>query len=310
MDKLKPEPLAEGAKIGIVAPASPLSAAGEVEKAVDWLKKFGFRVVLGKSTIPRNGYLAGSDQERLNDLEQMWRNDSVAAVWCLRGGYGSLRLLPQLDYDYWARHPKILVGFSDITALELALWSKIQLVTFHGPVLTMLGGAFSGRQALAILSGQKCTGLLDWPANPSLPTLVTIRAGRAEGILLGGNLTTLVSLLGTPFFPDLKQAVLFIEEVNEAAYRVDRLLTQLRYSGALEQVAGIMIGRSIPISGETEADLIAVFQERLGDLGVPVAYGWPVGHLEAQWTLPQGVMAEFDADSGNLQLREEPLALS
>ncbi|HYH03271.1 MAG TPA: LD-carboxypeptidase [Bacillota bacterium] len=308
MQKLKAQPLTPGARIGIVAPASPVSTEAELETAVLRLEGFGFKAVLGKSITPRAGYLSGNDRERVADLEQMWGDDSLDAIWCLRGGYGTIRLLPYLCYPQWARCPKVLVGFSDITALEWSLWTKIKLISFHGPVLTTLTGEFSRRQAQAILSGANTAGALEWPGN-ELSGLVTFRAGRAQGLLLGGNLATLVSLLGTPYFPDLTNVLLFIEEINEAAYRIDRMLTQLRHSGVLDNIAGILVGQSIPVEGETQSDLITVFRERLVDLPVPVAYGWPIGHLNHQWTLPQGVLAEMETVSGSLQLCETPFAI-
>lgn len=309
MWKLKAKPLEKGSKIGIVAPASPVSAESVLTGAVECLKQLGFRVILGNSTVPRDGYLAGNDQKRASDLEQLWEDDSLAAIWCLRGGYGSSRILSQLNYNLWSRTPKILVGFSDITALELALWSQVQLVSFHGPVLTTLNNPFSSGQALKTLSGRPGNECLEWPGDRQPCSLVTLQPGRAEGLLLGGNLATLVSLLGTPYFPDLAHGLLFIEEVNEAAYRIDRMLTQLRHCGVLGRLRGILIGQCVPIPGETSTDLIAVFQERLADLKIPVAYGWPIGHLDQQWTLPQGVTAEFDADSGWLRLCESPFDL-
>lgn len=308
MQKLKAQPLQSGAKIGVVAPASPVATEAELEAAVLRLESLGFQVVLGQSTLPGTGYLSGNDRERVTDLQRIWMDESVAAVWCLRGGYGTARLLPHLCYSQLARYPKILMGFSDITALELGLWAKISLVSFHGPVLTTLTDEFSCRQARAILTGAETTGYLQWP-DDSPNELVTFRSGKAKGILMGGNLATLVSLLGTPYFPDLANALLFIEEINENAYRIDRMLTQLRSCGVLDQIAGILIGQSIPVAGETQADLIAVFRERLGDLAVPVAYGWPIGHLDRQWTLPQGILAELDTASAGLWLCETPFAV-
>lgn len=303
MIKLKPGPLRAGDLIGVVAPGSPVSDGRKLETAAAILTGAGYRVKLGTTTLPREGYLAGSDLERIIDLERLWLDESVAAIWCLRGGYGTMRLLSRLAYGRLAKRPKILIGFSDITALELALWRKIKLVSFHGPVLTTLDTDFSRDYALQMLSGQPTGAGFDWPDRSRVMPLYP---GRTQGVLLGGNLTILGSLLGTPYFPDLENGLLFIEEVHEAAYRVDRLLTQLRESGVLNGVAGILIGQSIPVSSEAETDLIAVFRERLGDLKIPAVYGFPIGHLDIQWTLPQGIRAELDAEAGTLSLLESP----
>jgi muramoyltetrapeptide carboxypeptidase len=284
-----------------------------MEQGIRLLTCRGYQVVPGQTTCLKSGDLAGSDDSRRADLEQMWRDDSISAIWGLRGGYGSIRLLPGLDYDFIRRHPKLLIGFSDLTALELGLWSQAGLVTFHGPVLITLED-FSCDQALGMLSGLSaqnsgpapaCSGLLTWPDKDS-GVFIPIKTGKASGILLGGNLITLCSLIGTRFLPDLEGAILFLEEVGEAAYRIDRLLTQLLISGALDRVAAVIIGRSVPINGEPELALLSVFNERLSILNRPSAYGFPIGHLPKQWTLPQGIAAEVDTGTGELIILEKP----
>lgn len=308
MVKLKSRPLFTGSRIGVIAPASPVRDGREFEKNVEYLISSGYQVVIGKTALSGQGFLAGSDRMRQLDLESMWQDDSISVVWCLRGGYGCLRLLPRLNYRYFEKKPKILMGFSDITALELAFWSRIKLVTFHGPVLTTLTSEFSRRCALEMLSGVKRDQALLWPGK-ARDRLTVIRGGKAEGLLVGGNLTTIASMAGTGYLPDFSGCVLFIEEVKEAAYRVDRLLTQLIYSGIMDGIHGILIGQSIPVPGETEADLVAVFKERLERLNCPVAYGFPIGHLEEQWTLPQGVTVSIDMDEGFLYIKESPFVL-
>ncbi|MCL6590432.1 MAG: LD-carboxypeptidase [Firmicutes bacterium] len=310
MLKCKGSPLYPGATIGVVAPASPVHSPERMELGIRQLTSRGYRVAPGATTIPKDGDLAGPDWFRRTDLEEMWRDDSISAIWGLRGGYGSIRLLPELDFEMFRKNPKLFIGFSDLTALELGLWSRTGLVTFHGPVLTTLEHDFSCNQALVMLSGQVTGGVdtapLPWPG-PGPGALFTIRAGKARGILLGGNLTTLCSLMGTSFFPDLRGAILFLEETGETAYRADRLLTQLLLSGALDQVAAVLAGRSIPVCGESESGLISVFTERLSRLNCPSAYGFPIGHLPEQWTLPQGITAEVDTGSGELIILENPI---
>lgn len=300
--------LQAGDKIGVVAPGSPVGS-GEVLAGIRTvLTDEGYEVVLGETARVMEGYLAGSDLERRADLERMWLDDSIAAIWCLRGGYGSIRLLRRLYFRLFLARPKILIGFSDITALELGLWCQIRLVTFHGPVLTTLNESeFSKNQAFRMLTGGFTGGLtrgLDWPKTEKRPYL-SIKPGTARGRILGGNLATVCSLIGTRFFPDLDGMILFLEETGEAACRIDRMLTQLILTGVLDCVAAVMVGRGIPVAGESEADLIKVFQERLEDLSCPSGYGFPIGHWKEQWTLPQGVMGEVDMGAGELGLMEK-----
>ncbi|HOJ77095.1 MAG TPA: LD-carboxypeptidase [Bacillota bacterium] len=304
MKKIKPKVLTAGATIGVVAPASPLKANQNLAELLDILKRLGYQVVLGQSTQAQHcGYLAGTDTLRKTDLEQMWLDQNIDAIWCLRGGYGCLRLLADLDFSLIGRQtPKLLIGFSDITTLQLALWTKLKLVSFHGPVLTTLKSEFSRTQAIKMLSGN-LTGQFEW-TDPLKSHLDTVNPGTAQGTLLGGNLATLVSLIGSDYFPDLNNTVLFLEEVGESCYRVDRLLTQLLLCRQFTVPAAILIGRSVPVAGESEADLIAVFEERLSGLKIPIAYGYPIGHLGEQWTVPQGIMVEVDTVSGQVVLLE------
>ncbi len=305
MKKLKSRPLNPGSKIGIIAPASPVKDINIIEASVRELENLGYQSVLGETARPLDGYLAGSDLERRADLERFWWDDSIEAIWCLRGGYGSVRLLPDLYLGLIERNPKILIGYSDITGIELGLWKQTRLVTFHGPVLTSLKSEFSINQAIKMLSGETLGMTLDWPENKD-STYIVIKPGKVSGHLLGGNLALVSSLLGTSYFPNLEGALLFLEETEEPPYRIDRMLTQLISSGVLDSVAGIIIGRCNPIEGKAEEDLIKVFVERLGKLACPAAYGFPIGHIPEQWTLPQGVLAEADLEQGELALVESP----
>jgi muramoyltetrapeptide carboxypeptidase len=303
---IKAAVLKVGDTIGVVAPGSPVRS-GEMLTGIEAeLVGRGYKVCFGENLRAASGYLAGSDLVRRADLERMWLDESVAAIWCLRGGYGSVRLLPRLCFRLLSARPKILVGFSDITALELGLWSQIKMVTFHGPVLnTLQDSEFTKHHAFKMLSG-KSTGIFD-PPEMTGSHYWTIKPGKARGRLLGGNLATICSLIGTRFLPDFEGTILFLEDTGEAAYRIDRMLTQLTLSCVFENVAGVMVGRCIPVEGESEADLIRVFQERLGELGCPTGYGFPIGHGKEQWTIPQGVMAEVDMEAGRLELLERAL---
>lgn len=305
MRKLKSRPLSSGGKIGIVAPASPVKDKAEIETGIGILQDLGYQTVLGETARPWDGYLAGSDWERRADLERFWWDDSVEAIWCLRGGYGSARLLPDLYFGLIERNPKLLIGFSDITGIELGLWKRTRLVTFHGPVLTTLKSEFSINHAVRMLSGKEVGEPLSWPED-NITSFMPLKEGKVSGLLLGGNLALISSLLGTGYFPSLEGAILFLEETEEPPYRIDRMLTQLLLTGALDSVAGIIIGRCNPIEGKPEEDLIRVFNERLCKLKCPVAYGFPIGHIPDQWTLPQGISAEVNFGTGEVILTESP----
>ncbi len=305
MKKIKGGALRLGNKIGVTAPASPLHSLDEITRKTSILAEWGYSIVLGKTVTPMDSDMAGADIFRRADLEGLWQNDKINAIWCLRGGYGSIRLLPQLWYDLFRKKPKIMVGFSDITALEMALWSQVGLVTFHGPVLTSLKGEFTMNQTLKTLRGENSVEL-EWPPG-SRKAYFPIRSGKVQGIVLGGNLSMIAALTGTRFLPNLDGAILFLEEVGEPPYRIDRMLTQLIISGILPSVAAVIVGRCIPLPHQDENQLIEIFTERLRTLECPAAYGFPIGHIEDQWIIPQGVMAEVDIDRGSLVLLENPV---
>lgn len=300
---IKAPALKPGAEIGIVAPGSPVDSREILAVVEATLRYRGYETGWGETTRPMAGYLAGNDLTRRTDLERMWLDDSIGAIWCLRGGYGSIRLLARLQFKLLADRPKLLIGFSDITALEFGLWARLNLVTFHGPVLTALPESeFTANQAFGILSG-RLSGILDWPETVER-LYVPIQPGKVRGRILGGNLATICSLIGTGFCPVLDGVILFLEETGEAAYRIDRMLTQLILTGIADGVAAVMVGRCIPIPGQCEQDLIRVFVERLAELSCPAGYGFPIGHGKEQWTIPQGVMAEVDTRLGVLVLVE------
>ncbi len=304
MAKVKFVPLLPGACIGVVAPASPVDSEERLETALAATRKQGFELRLGRTVRTGAGFLAGADGERRADLEALWVDPAVDAVWCLRGGYGCLRLLSRLYYRQFGKTPKPLIGFSDISALQLALWTETRLPTFHGPVLTTLERSeFTTTMALRMLSGQQDLQPLAWPEGYQP---VPIRPGEANGVLLGGNLATLLSMLGTRFLPDLEGAVVFLEEVDEPAYKIDRMLTQLSLAGIFDDAAAVLIGRSVPVPEESEADLIAVFTAHLQHWPCPSAYGFPIGHALHQWTLPQGYQVAVNTGSGELRLLESP----
>jgi len=269
----------------------------------------GFKVKLGRHARKRFGFLAGQDRERAADLMQMFTDPKVRGIVCIRGGYGSGRLLPLLDYAKIRNHPKVLVGFSDITSLHCALLKNSNLISFHGPTASQLAQAdypeFSRQSWLRTLTqpipaGSVCEG---YDGN----TVSILRRGKVSGELIGGNLSLLATTIGTPFQPVFRGRILFFEDVDEKPYRVDRLLTHLLNAGLLQQVAGIAVGicnqcvdPKAKSSGEYRQTLEDVFIERLRPLKIPVVIGLPFGHIRHNVTLPVGGRALLDANRGDL----------
>lgn len=304
---VKPPKIRPGARVALLAPASP-PAPEKIENALRNLSDMGFEVRPGDHLNARYGYLAGTDQERAADLMQAFTDPDIDVVWCVRGGYGCTRLLPLLDYKTIRKHPKPLIGFSDATALHLACYQEAGLVSFHGQVA---GGDITP------FTRQHLVGTLIAPETPHaidpLPEVLvqspafqafTLREGRAEGPLTGGNLALLAAMCGTPFAPIFKNHLVCIEEIGEAPYRVDRMLTQLLQGSDLDQAAGIVLGIFTDCEqkgGSPTLSLSETLRDRLAGLGIPVYYGAPFGHISNQCVLPMGVRAEMDA--GKMQLR-------
>jgi muramoyltetrapeptide carboxypeptidase len=310
---IRPPKLVPGSRIALVAPAGPLLERDDLTRAEALCGALGYEPVLGKNAYARYGYLAGSDDARVADFNGALRDDSVAAVWCIRGGYGTTRLLDRIDYNEIARRPKALIGFSDITALLNAVMRVSSVVTFHGPVARASMPDFTRRHFERVLASSNPAGRLEHlpePVGVLVPRedrIVTLRGGRAEGPLVGGNLSLLQSLIGTPYCPELRGAILFLEDVGEELYRIDRMLAHLRNAGLLQGLSGVVVGRFTELK-RAGVDGALGFDEvlttYLAPLRIPVAYGFPVGHIEAQWTLPLGVRARLDADNGELELLE------
>lgn len=308
---IKPKRIKPGDTIGVVAPSSGLSAE-DFEKAIGNLRTLGFDPKIGKSARNRNGFLAGTDKERLEDLHWAFSDPEIKAVWCLRGGYGAGRYLPEINYDLIRRNPKIMIGYSDITALHLAIYQNTGLVTFHGPVATSEPSEYTRRHALELLTNPSAPYRIELSDHnrkqeSNLFKTEVITPGKARGRLTGGNLSLVTALAGTPFgLRDTKGKLLFLEDVGEQPYRVDRMLTQLRQSVDLRQMAGIALGvfeDCNPRQKDTQS-LIDVLRDRLGDLGIPVIYGLSFGHIRDQFTVPMGIEAEMDTGAGTVTYLE------
>jgi muramoyltetrapeptide carboxypeptidase len=314
---LRPPKLVPGSRVALIAPAGPLLERDDLTRAEALCCALGYEPVLGRNTHHHHGYLAGTDEERLADLNQALQDPTLDAVWCIRGGYGVTRLLDRVDYGAMARWPKALIGFSDITGLLNAISCVAGVVTFHGPVARASMPPFSRahfEQVLTRTDSPVRLGRLPDPADVLVPQesrIVTLRGGSAEGPLAGGNLTLLQCLIGTPWLPDFTGAILFLEDVGEQLYRVDRVLAHLRAIGALQRLAGIILGRFTDLdrAGRDGAfGFDQVLATYFGPLNIPVAYGFPIGHIDAQWTLPLGVRARLDADAGEVDLLEPAVA--
>ncbi len=312
---IRPRALKPGDTVGLITPSTFVSDPDALALAEKTVAYFGLKPKWGKNVRQREGYLGGTAQGRLDDLHAMFRDREVKALFALRGGYGAAQLLDRIDYDLIRSNPKILLGYSDITSLHLAIQKKTGLVTFHGPVVLSRFTAYTQQHFRAALFDAKPMGAIANPAdlNPLRPahTLRTVRRGTARGRLIGGNLTLICSLMGTPYEIDTRGRILFTEDVDEEPYRIDRMLTQLRLAGKLDAAAGIVFGecadcrpKDFKPSFNSTFTLGEVLDRILGDLKIPVLSGLTIGHTEDQLTLPEGVMATLDADKQELILEE------
>jgi len=257
----------------------------------------GFKVHLGPHVYDRKGYLAGRDEARLGDLYVMFQDPEIKAVICARGGYGSLRLLDRIDFDLIRKHPKILVGYSDITALLLAIHVKTGLVGFHGPMVRDLAGGLQKNwdRLLKLLTS-------DQPLKLDINECSVPVHGRAEGPLIGGNLSLICHLMGTPFMPSLDGCILFLEDRGEALYRLDRMLTHLSLSGGLKGITGVIAGQ-FDGCGEMN-DINRLLLNTVSKLGVPLITGFPIGHGHQNLAMPLGLTADFDTGPMTLTIKE------
>jgi muramoyltetrapeptide carboxypeptidase len=310
---VRPPRLARGSRIALVAPAGPLLDRDDLHRAEALCRALDYVPVMGVHADGHHGYLAGTDDDRLADLNGAIADPTIDAIWCIRGGYGVTRILDGVEFEPLRSRPKIILGYSDITALLLAALRHAGLITFHGPTARAPMPAFSRwhfERVLATAEPAGRLGRLPDPAGVLVPKdnrILAIRPGLAEGPLLGGNLSLLQCLVGTAHLPDLDGAILFLEDVGEDLYRVDRMLAHLRAAGLLARLAGVAVGRFTQLQRHM-SDGAFGFDEVLATyfepLGVPVAFGFPVGHIDDQWTLPLGVRARLDAGAGELELLE------
>ena len=307
----KPRVLRKGQMIRAVAPASTEKDPAKLSKGIAKLRQLGFEVSLGDCVkkLRTWGYLSGTDEERAEELNEAFRDDKVDAVFCVRGGYGSPRLLPYLDYRLVKSHPKILLGYSDITTLHIAFNQKSELVGFHGPMIASeMGADFTEYTEKWFLRAVTDTAPLGEITNPTDgPIIKTINDGKAEGVLVGGNLSLVVATLGTPYEIDTAGKILFLEDVGAPPYKIDGDLTHLLLAGKLDAAAGIVFGETVkhePKDPEPSLTLWDVLKDRIGIARKPAVYGLCCGHGTNHVTLPVGVRARLDASLGKLWIEE------
>lgn len=286
-----------GARVALVAPSGPLVGEKDVDTAISTASSLGWECSLGEHVLSRYSYLAARDAERIADFNAALRDDAVDAIWCLRGGYGVMRILDHLDYDALRRHPKPVIGYSDISALHAAVGRACEIVSYHAPNARTPLTTFS-RESFerAIIAGENPCGRFG--------SARVIRGGSARGRLAGGNLSLISSLVGTPYLPDMDGVILVLEDTNEGLYRIDRMLTQMSLAGELTRIQGLVFGYCTdcdadesPGDSRMDRTLDDVLREVAKALDIPCIAGIPMGHVDDQWTIPLGAIASLDADS-------------
>ncbi len=303
---IKPKALKFGDTIGIVAPASP-TMEENIQKAYDIIVEMGFKVKMGKSPYEKYGYLSGTDDIRAQDINEMFKDTEVDGIICMRGGYGTPRILELIDYDIIRKNPKVFVGYSDITALHIAFNQIAGLVTYHGPMVSsdMLDGFsdFSKESLFKAIMSSKPIGII---SNPPEEEIITINGGIAEGSLIGGNLSLITDTMGTPYEIDVKGKILFIEEIGEEPYNIDRMLNQLRLAGKLHEAQGIILGdfKDCNPKDDESLSLEQVINDHIKPIEKPTIYNLQSGHCAPIITLPFGVNVRLDADKKELIILE------
>lgn len=286
--------LTPGNLIGIAAPSSPFDRELLV-RGISILENMGFRVFIPDGIFEEIGYLAGSDQHRADILNRLFADPYINAIFCARGGFGAMRILPLLDTEIIRKNPKIFMGFSDVTALLVFLYSECSIPVFHGPMIAKLSESHP-RTPESVYAALASEQTIDIYAENGR----TLKSGECRAKMIGGNLSTLCHLLGTPFMPDLKNHILFLEDINEAPYRIDRMLTQMRLAGCFEEIAGLVLGY-FTNCGDTR-EIIGIVNHIFQDKNIPMLWGLEAGHGEPNLTIPFGIEAELDADHRTLRV--------
>jgi len=285
---VKPPRLTQGDTVGIVAPAGPFDRK-KFMKGKTVLESMGFRTFFVEGIFQKHGFFAGTDVQRADQVNRLFGDPAIRAVVCARGGYGSMRILPFLDFETIQKNPKIFVGFSDISVLLSVLNDRCGLVTFHGPVVTTLANAIKETIA-AMCAVLTSNTILELKPEKG----IVIKPGVSSGIMAGGNLTTLCHLVGTPYAPRFNGKILFIEDVGEVPYRIDRMLAQMKLAGCFEGLKGLVLG-SFEECGQLD-EIFRIVQEMFKDVNIPILSGFEIGHSKINITIPIGLEATLDTD--------------
>ncbi len=296
MPILKPKALKKGDVIGIVAPASPHTSEDKLNRGVKYLEQLGYKVVVGKHINDKIGYLAGSDKNRASDINDYFRDKNIKAIFCTRGGYGSHRILDKIDYNIIKRNPKIFVGYSDITALQLAIFKKTGLVTFAGPMLvpdlSEKISAYAEEHFWKCLTSPHPIGGINLFENQ---TLKVLKHGKVADKILGGNLSVIAALVGTSFLPSFYNSILILEDIDERPYRIDRMLHQLKLANLLENLSGVILGdfsTCIPDKDKPSLKLEEIFKSVFKK--IPIIIDFKFGHVQNSITIPYGINVKLD----------------
>jgi muramoyltetrapeptide carboxypeptidase len=310
---IKPKALKKGDTIGLVCPAYSAFLKEEVQVAIEGLQALGFKVKQGKHIYDRYGYLAGKDEDRAKDINDMFADNDISGIMAMHGGWGSARILDLIDYDLIQQNPKVFMGYSDITALLIGIYTKTNMATFHAPV----GASTLNKFTMEYFKGILMEGNAMKMVNPTGKgdnlaktddRIFTITPGISSGKLIGGNLTVLSHIIGSKFLPDFKGMILFVEDVNEEIYKVDRMLTQLKLSGILNQISGFVFGKCTDCGpskgGYGSLTLENLFEDHIKPLKIPAFSGAMIGHIKDKFTIPIGIEATIDANEGSIKLSE------
>ncbi|MEN8117863.1 MAG: LD-carboxypeptidase [Bacteroidota bacterium] len=312
LPKIFPKRLKKGDLIGLVTPGGTITEE-QLYETKNKLEEFGFETYYNDSVLAQYGYFAGTDKERADELMHMFTNDNVDAILAVRGGYGAIRILDMLDYSIIQNNPKILIGYSDITALLTAIYERTGLITFHGPVgvSTFNDFTFKSVEKVLINPGNRYKYPYDRDNDTALNPeydIYTITGGKAEGQLIGGNLSVLESMIGSAYEPDFEKKIVYLEEIEEKTYRIDKMLFHLLSSTNLKKAAGIILGVFDGCNTSSEGPAFTLKQavtDLLKPLRIPISYGLPFGHIESKITIPNGIKARLNADKNTLKLLEK-----
>lgn len=312
---LKPAMLQSGDTVGLITPSTSVTDPDELSKAIEIVEYLGLKFKIGKNVKEGSGYKSRSIQERVEDLHSMFQDKEIKGVFCIRGGYGSMQLLDFIDYKLIRENPKVFLGYSDITALHLAINEFSGLVTFHGPVMTSAFTDYTMNLMKKIIMSNQVVGKITNPMSMNnfrrLHPIRTIKAGVAEGRLIGGNLSLISALMGTKYEVRTKNAIFFLEDVGEEPYRIDRMLTQLKIAGKFKEAKGIIFGECsgcnfdrLNSSRVWDYSLGEILDSAFSDLDIPILYGLTIGHTSNQITLPFGLKAVLDSIEGSITINE------